>query len=87
MNLRDIVYNYDTESKYGFKDHEIHQLLITKIIRNYPQFNMQKFESTFMGNTCMMDENDGKFIYYHCDVLLAINCGIDNREINNLEFD
>ena len=87
MNLKDIVYTFDTESEYGFKEHEIHELLITKIIKQYPTFNMQKFDKAFMGNTCMRDENDMQFIYYHCDVLTAIKCGVENREINISEFD
>ena len=87
MNIRDTVYNFKTESEYGFKDHEMNELLITQIIKCYPKFNMQKFDKAFMGNTCMRDVNDGKFIYYHCDVLTAIRCGIEDREINISEFD
>lgn len=86
MNIKDTVYNFKTDSKHGFKGDEINELL-ENIIKKYPNFNMEKFNDAFMGNTCMLDNKDNKIIYYHCDVLTAINCGIENREINTTEWD
>ena len=47
---------------------------------------MDKFNNATKGNTCMCNEEDG-LIQYHCDIYTAIICGLENREINSLEFD
>ena len=36
-------------------------------------------------NTCMFI--DGEVINYHCDVELAINCCLENRDKNIIEWD
>lgn len=80
-NLRDLVYNYETESEYGFTDNEMKELL-----KQFPDINMDKFNSTMRGNTCMMNDKN-EIINYHCDVLTALRCGIENRNMEWYEFD
>lgn len=79
--LKDKIYNYETESKYGFNPKEIETLL-----SDYPNINMNKFNNAMFGNTCMVNERD-ELIMYHCDILKAINCGIENRDLTTFEWD
>jgi hypothetical protein len=78
--LEDKVYKYPTKSKYGFHNDELETLL-----KDYPNINMDKFNDAMMGNTCMMDE--GGVIMYYCDILGALKCGIENRELTIFEWD
>lgn len=79
--LKDKIYNYNTESKYGFNPKEIEYLLV-----DYPNINMNKFNNAMFGNTCMMNERD-ELIMYHCDILKAIICGLENRDLTVWEWD
>lgn len=81
MDLRDLVYNYKTKHEEGFIQSEIDELL-----SKFPDFNKDKFDDALMGCTCMYDEEDG-FIMYHCDILTAVRCGLENRNIKWYEFD
>ena len=54
-------------------------------LRKVFNFNTEKFEDAFYGNTCMI--KDKQIISYHIDVLNALKCGIENRYINNYEWD
>ncbi len=82
MDLEKIVYEYPTKNKEGFIEEEMDALL-----SRFPkdQLNMDKWYGAMMGNTCMM--RDGKFINYHCDVLLALKCALENREPTIFEWD
>ena len=79
--LSDLVYNYPTKQKAGFIASEEKDLL-----SKFSDINMGKYNEAMTGNTCMLDENDG-VITYHCDILKALRCGIENREIMWFEFD
>lgn len=79
--LEDKIYNYPTKYPEGFVKTEIDTLL-----KDYPNINMDKFDDAMMGNTCMMSENDG-LIIYHCDILKALLCGIENRNLRVDEWD
>ncbi len=74
------VNEFNTKSEYGFTWIEIKELL-----SEYPDIDMEKFDDAMMGNTCMMEE--GEIINYPCDVLLALNCGIDKRKLTVYEWD
>ena len=80
-SLKDLVYSYPTKSKYGFTDSEQKE-----IIKNFPNINMEKYYSAMFGNTCMMND-DKEIISYHVDVLKALRCGIENRDLNESEWD
>jgi hypothetical protein len=79
-SIEKIVENYPTQHEYGFLWQEIEDLLT-----NFEGIDMRKFDDALRGNTCMVI--DGKIITYHCDLVLAINCGIEKRDININEFD
>lgn len=79
--VKDLVHNYKTNSKYGFIQSEIDDVL-----KSFPQIKMEKFNNALYGITCMSDE-DGNTIIYHCDIYHAILCGIEDRNLNFNEFD
>lgn len=78
--MKEIVYNYKTKHKYGFTNEEIKDIL-----KKFPNINEEKFWDAFMGNTCMVIGNE--VISYHCDVLVALKCGTENRGILPHEWD
>lgn len=80
--LYNIVYNYPTKSEYGFIASEQEELL-----KQFPNINMDKYENALTGITCMMDEETKGFIIYHCDILTALYCGLENRDMTVAEWD
>jgi len=81
MDLKELIYNFKTRNKEGFVQSEIDQLL-TK----FPDINMDKFNNALNGITCIMDDT-GDLVIYHVDVLHALQCGIDDRELEFFEWD
>jgi len=79
--LKNVVYEFKTESKWGFTQSEMNTLL-----KDYPECNMDRFNDAMMGNTCMQNDN-GELVNYHCDVLTALRCGIEDRQMRMSEFD
>lgn len=77
--LSEHVYNYKTKNKHGFNSDEIAD------ISSHYDFNEEKFNSVLTGITCMMD--DTGLIIYHCDILQALVCGIENRDMTVEEWD
>jgi len=80
MNIKKLVNNFKTKNPEGFLWSEINELL-----KNFSKINMGKFYDAMNGNTCMIGK-DG-IIHYHCDVELAIRCGIENRNFRLGEWD
>jgi len=80
--LYDLVYNYPTRNKEGFVNEE-QQILIAM----FPKMNMDKYWDAQSHITCMMEEKTGQFIIYHCDVLTALRCGLENRDMHAHEWD
>ena len=79
-NIREKVYNFKTKNKEGFVQSEIDMLL-----KDYPDINMNKFNSALRGITCMMVDNET--VIYHCDIEKALRCGIENRNLRTWEWD
>ena len=79
-SLKNKIYEYPTKYKEGFINSEIEKLL-----SEYPNINMEKFYGAMRGNTCML--KDDEIISYHCDVLTALRCGLENRDMYYHEFD
>ena len=75
------VYGTPTAHKMGFNSSEVKELL-----KKYPDLNQDKFDSALRGITCFFSEETGVIIY-HCDIELALHCGLDNREPTSLEWD
>ena len=80
MDIRNAVNSYCTKYEQGFTPSEIMELL-----KEFPDINMDKFNDAMMGNTGIII--DGDFITYHCDVELAIKCGVYNRDVRIWEWD
>lgn len=80
MTIKEKVYGYKTKYKEGFIQSEIDNLL-----KDYPNINMDKFNNALTGITCMIIDN--QMVIYHCDIALALNCGIDKRNPRNNEWD
>ena len=78
--LEEKVYNYPTKYEEGFLGKEYMQLA-----SEFTNINMDKFEDALKGITCMMKE-DG-IIIYHCDILKALRCGLENRDLTYWEWD
>jgi hypothetical protein len=80
MTLSEKINNYPTKHKEGFIKSELDELL-----KDYPNIDMNKFNEAMMGNTCMVKE--GQVVMYHCDIELALRCGIEKRGIRGYEMD
>ena len=78
--MKDKVYNFKTKHKQGFTNNEMKTLL-----EDYPDINMDKFNDAMTGNTCMVI--DDEVVTYHCDVLTALRCGVENRDMKWHEMD
>ena len=84
-DIHDFIYEYPTlRLTDGFLPFEIKET-VEYYTKEYPTFNMKKFDDAMMGNTCGMYK--GKFVIYHCDVHHAILCGIENRDLKIDEWD
>ena len=78
--LYELVYKYKTKHRQGFTFLEIKDLLV-----RFPTINEDKFFDALRGNTCMIVEKD--MITYHCDIVTALSCGLENRNITLNEWD
>lgn len=77
--IDEIVYSYDTKSKYGFSYFEIIDVI--------SMFGVSKddFLDKLGVHTAMMD--NGVMITYHSDVALGIRLVLEKRNANFYEFD
>lgn len=80
MTVYEKVHSFPTKHKEGFIQAEIDELL-----KQFYDVRMDKFNDAMRGNTCMII--DGEVIIYHCDVLTALRCGLENRGIRTSEWD
>ena len=82
-HIEDLVNNWPTKYKEGFTNLEITNIVNTIKVDN--DFSHEKFDNAMMGNTCMVRE--GQAVMYDCDVIKGIQCGIEDRNLNVLEWD
>ena len=78
--MKDLVYNFPTKNKEGFTDSEIDELL-----SKFDNLNVGKFQDALRGITCMVIDNE--LVIYHCDILTALYCGLENRDMYSYEMD
>lgn len=78
--IENIVKNFKTKYQEGFTNDEIVILL-----KQFPNINMEKFNKAFNGNTCMLIGQN--VIHYHCDIINALRCGTENRDLTLMEGD
>lgn len=79
-NVQHIVHNYPTKYERGFTSTELNELLVQYGI-NITEF----FYRLGIGHTCMVI--DGNTIRYHCDIITALRCVIENRDMTLDEWD
>jgi hypothetical protein len=72
--------NFNTKYKEGFIQSEIDELL-----KKYPTINMDKFNNALRGTTYTIINNEN--VTYPIDIIHAIKCGMENRNLNNFEWD
>lgn len=75
------ITEYPTKHKMGFMESEMEHVL-----SKFPDINMEKYNKAMRGNTCGTDKEDG-ILTYHCDLLKAIHCGMEDRELRMHEWD
>ena len=81
MDLENKVYGYKTQYPEGFTNKEMKDLL-----KELPfEINREKFNEALNGVTCQM--RGVEVIIYHCDILKAVICGVENRDLNGYEWD
>ena len=82
MKLRDRVYDYKTKDEHGFSPEEL-EAIYNEFKDSNP--NRERFDDALMGITCMV--NDDGLVIYHCDVLSALRCALESRDLNIYEWD
>lgn len=80
IDLHNLVYNYKTKYNEGFIKDEI--LYILSI---FPNITRKKFDNALFGITTTTIDNE--IIIYRHDLVLALKCGLENRNPNTLELD
>ena len=78
--LEKFVYGYKTKNEQGFTHSEI-----LTILKLFPTVKKEKFFDALNGITCMII--GGEIVTYHCDIVTALNCGLENRNITLSEWD
>lgn len=79
-SIKERVYGFKTKHKEGFVKGEIDELL-----KDYPNINMEKFDNALTGITCALVDNE--IVIYHCDIELALRCGVEDRKPRSWELD
>jgi|AntAceMinimDraft_4_1070372.scaffolds.fasta_scaffold80150_2 hypothetical protein len=80
FNVEKFINNYPTKYKEGFTDAEVNEM-----VKKFPIINIEKFNSTLTGITCMKINDD--ILTYHCDLITALKCGLENRDMFPHEWD
>jgi hypothetical protein len=77
------VDEFKTKHSMGFIKSEV-EMVIEHFKSKY-KFNMDKYYDAMYGNTCMVVED--QIVNYHCDVIMGVVCGIEDRELTVEEWD
>ena len=81
FNIDKFVLGYKTKHAQGFTDSEL-----KAIKEEFPfEFNEDKFNNALMGITCMVIDDES--VVYHCDIITAFYCGVENRGMKWYEWD
>ena len=56
-----------------------------KLLSTFNILSNSKFDDALGINTCMFIDNE--LITYHCDILTALRCVTENREMRSYEWD
>jgi hypothetical protein len=74
--LQELVYGFKTQNKEGFTFEEQ-----KKLLSMFTKINMKRYNEALTGITC-----SGNYIY-HCDILTALRCGMEDRNMKSYEWD
>jgi len=80
--IKYVVNNTETKYKEGFLPKE-HMKLLSRFPTKY--MNMDKYWNALHGITFMI--TDDGVLTYHCDIITALNCTIENRDMYLHEWD
>jgi len=77
------IYNYKTEYEKGLNSDEMRDVYL--FFESKYKMNIEKYYDALMGNTCIIV--NGRILTFHCDVVKALVCAIENRDMYGYEFD
>lgn len=80
MDLSADINNFETTYSEGFLQSEINEL-VTK----YQSIDLEKFNESLFGVTCVVREKG--FVFYRSDVLEALRCGINLKQSSQYFWD
>lgn len=80
-SIRDIVYDFPTKYEQGFTAKDQRSLLD----HYFPQYSQEELSEKIGVVTCI--RIDDEFVIYHEDIINALYCLIENRELNQWEWD
>lgn len=83
-SVKDYVLSFDTESEHGFNPKELKQ--VVKDFGGFSVLSKDKFDNALNNITCMVNERN-EIIHYHIDVIHALKCGLENRNLKESEWD
>ena len=82
--IEDVVTSFHTKHELGFNSTE-QETLVNYFKSNSKVFNIEKYNSALTGITCAMGPNG--IIIYPCDMITAIACATQDRDMKPYEFD
>lgn len=79
-----VVNEYETEHAFGFNHEELTK--VTEYLKSVSKtWNEDKFNNALSGITCMSGTKG--IVIYPCDVITAISCATEDREMYEHEWD
>ncbi len=73
--IKELIDNYPAEYENGLTDDEVRD-----IASKIPNIDMNKVYKSMSNNTCSIINTT--LINYYSDVLLALTCGLENKDVN-----
>ncbi len=80
MTIKEKVYEFKTKNKEGFVQSEIDAL-----VKEFMRVNLDKFKEALSVIACIMIHDE--LVIYRYDIIKAFYCGIDNRHLDESEWD
>lgn len=79
-HIAEVVHGFPTKHPQGFLPDEIEA-----VFAQFKGLDRDKAEDALMGCTCL--KIGGQLVIYHCDVELAVRCGVERRNPRPYEID
>lgn len=84
MDVYSTVHNCPSIHKQGLLRKEIYSLL-DSLVEQGIELNKERFDDALMGCTCLVI--GGMHVIYRQDIVNALNCAIEDRDLNFGEWD